>query len=250
MQVFVTGATGYVGSSVATAFRRAGHHIWGLTRSQAKARRLAQQEIEPVVGELGDSKTYADVAAECAVLVHAAFEYSANGVAKDRKAIDALIEAGRRGAKPKTLIFTSGVWVHGDTGDRMVDETTPLNPIKLVAWRPAAWWLAFAGCVVSVLVSIAYVDRPVAEFAYAHWRHSALYVAAKMYQPPDSITANMLRQNGSITQDDTLFITLDPFNTRRAGYFFGLNANGVRYDGLYRNVSEYYSDWDTIWIAA
>src|SRR3989475_11772797 len=34
-------------------------------------------------------------------------------------------------------IFTSGVWVHGDAGDRMVDETTPLNPIKLVAWRPA-----------------------------------------------------------------------------------------------------------------
>src|SRR6185369_7891568 len=79
---------------------------------------------------------------------------------------------------------------------------------------------------------------------------NALYIAAKMYQPPDSITANMLRQNGSITQDDTLFVTLDPFNTRRAGYFFGLNANGVRYDGLYRNVSEYYSDWDTIWVAA
>src|SRR2546422_368314 len=137
MQVLVTGATGYVGSSVAAAFRRAGHRVWGLTRTQAKARRLAQQEIEPVVGELGDSKTYADVAAECAVLVHAAFEYSANGVAKDRKAIDALIEAGRRGAKPKTLIFTSGVWGHGDTGDRMGDETTPLNPIKLVAWRPA-----------------------------------------------------------------------------------------------------------------
>ena len=137
MQVLVTGATGYVGSSVAAAFRRAGHRVWGLTRTQGKARRLAQQEIEPVVGELGDSKTYADVAAECAVLVHAAFEYSANGVAKDRKAIDALIEAGRRGAKPKTLIFTSGVWVHGDAGDRMVDETTPLNPIKLVAWRPA-----------------------------------------------------------------------------------------------------------------
>jgi len=137
MQVFVTGATGYVGSSVATAFRRAGHRVWGLTRTEAKARRLAQQEIEPVVGELGDPKTYADVAAECAVLIHAAFEYSASGVAKDRKAIDTLIEVGRRGARPKTLIFTSGVWVHGDTGDRMVDETTPLNPIKLVAWRPA-----------------------------------------------------------------------------------------------------------------
>src|SRR5256886_17135246 len=53
------------------------------------------------------------------------------------RSIEALIEAGRRGARPKTVIFTSGVWVHGDTGDRMVDETTPLNPVKLVAWRPA-----------------------------------------------------------------------------------------------------------------
>src|SRR5256885_2048495 len=137
MQVLVTGATGYVGSSVATAFRRAGHHVWGLTRSQAKARRLAQREIEPVVGDLADPKSYADVAAECAVLVHAAFEYSPNGVTKDKTAIETLIEAGRRGARPKTVIFTSGVWVHGDTGDRMVDETTPLNPVKLVAWRPA-----------------------------------------------------------------------------------------------------------------
>jgi len=137
MQVFVTGATGYVGSSVATAFRRAGHRVWGLTRTEAKARWLEQHEIAPVVGDLADPKTYADVAAECAVLVHAAFEYSANGVAKDKQAIETLIEAGRRGAKPKTVILTSGVWVHGDTGDRMVDETTPLNPIKLVAWRPA-----------------------------------------------------------------------------------------------------------------
>ncbi len=137
MQVFVTGATGYVGSSVATAFRRAGHHVWGLTRSQAKARRLAQQEIEPVVGDLADPKAYADVAAECAVVVHAAFEYSPNGVAKDKTAIETLIEAGRRGARPKTVIFTSGAWVHGDTGDRMVDETTPLNPVRMVAWRPA-----------------------------------------------------------------------------------------------------------------
>src|SRR2546425_12570628 len=74
--------SGYVGSSVATAFRRAEHHVWGLTRSQAKARRLAQQEIEPVVGDLADPRAYAEVAAECAVLVHAAFEYSPNGVAK------------------------------------------------------------------------------------------------------------------------------------------------------------------------
>src|SRR2546428_9197944 len=137
MRVFVTGDTGSVGFAVATALRRAGHDVYGLTRGAAKASQLARQEIHPVQGDIGDPKSYADAAEECSVLVHAAFESSASAVAKDKSAIDALIEAGRRGAQPKTLIFTSGVWVHGDTGSKLVDESTPLHPIKLVAWRPA-----------------------------------------------------------------------------------------------------------------
>src|SRR6266850_3325764 len=137
MQVFVTGATGYIGFAVAAALRRAGYRVWGLARSETKTRRLVQHEIVPVIGDLADPKTYLEVASECALLVHTAFDYSANGVAKDRTAIDTLLEAGRRGAGPKTFIFTSGAWVYGDTGDRMVDETTPTNPPKLVAWRPA-----------------------------------------------------------------------------------------------------------------
>src|SRR6266487_1805691 len=137
MRVFVTGATGFVGFAVATALRRAGHDVYGLTRATAKAPQLARQEIRPVIGDIGDPKSYADTAEECSVLVHAAFESSASAVAKDKAAVDALIEAGRRGSQAKTLIFTSGVWVHGNTGDKLVDETNPLDPIKLVAWRPA-----------------------------------------------------------------------------------------------------------------
>src|SRR5881396_2525420 len=137
MRVFVTGASGYVGFAVATAFRRAGHDVYGLTRAAAKAPQLARQEIRPVIGDIGDPKSYADTAEDCSVLVHAAFEPSASGVAKDKTAVDALIEAGRRGSQPKTLIYTSGVWVHGDSGEKLVDETSPLDPIKLVAWRQA-----------------------------------------------------------------------------------------------------------------
>src|SRR5205807_2265003 len=136
MRVFVTGATGYVGFAVATALRRAGHDVYGLTRAVAKTPQLARQEIRPVIGDIGDPKSYADTAEACSVLVHAAFESSASGVTKDKTAVDALIEAGRRGSQPKTLIYTSGVWVHGDTGGKLVDETEPLHPIKLVAWRP------------------------------------------------------------------------------------------------------------------
>ncbi|HWN39367.1 MAG TPA: carbohydrate binding family 9 domain-containing protein [Gammaproteobacteria bacterium] len=85
---------------------------------------------------------------------------------------------------------------------------------------------------------------------YLAYDDDALYIGARLYTPPGEITANVMRQGASITQEDSLFVTLDPFNMQRGGYFFGLNAHGVRFDGLYRNVSEYYTDWDSIWDAA
>jgi hypothetical protein len=84
---------------------------------------------------------------------------------------------------------------------------------------------------------------------YIVYDDDSLYIGARIFIDPELITANVLRQNGSMTSDDTFFVTLDPFNNRRGGYFFGINPNGVRMDGLYRNVSEYYSDWDTIFFA-
>lgn len=75
----------------------------------------------------------------------------------------------------------------------------------------------------------------------------ALYVGAIMYDTdPDDITALNLRQNDSISTDDRLFVSVDPFNDQRSGYYFGVNPNGVRQDGLYQNVTEFYNDWDSI----
>jgi hypothetical protein len=79
----------------------------------------------------------------------------------------------------------------------------------------------------------------------------ALYVAARLYDTdPEEITARNMRQNDNLGQDDRFYVTIDPFNDRRSGYFFGLNPNGVRADGLYRNVTEFYGDWDSIFDAA
>jgi hypothetical protein len=79
----------------------------------------------------------------------------------------------------------------------------------------------------------------------------ALYVAARLYDTdPAQITARNMRQNDNVGQDDRFYVTIDPFNDRRSGYFFGLNPNGVRADGLYRNVTEFYGDWDSIFDAA
>jgi len=136
MKVFITGATGYVGFNVATAFRRAGHEVWGLARSEEKARILVQNEIHPIIGSMQKPETYEKTAEDCSVLVHTAAELSADGVELDRRSVETFLRASKRGARPKTVIYTSGVWVNGNTGDRLIDETTPLSPAKLVAWRP------------------------------------------------------------------------------------------------------------------
>jgi hypothetical protein len=86
---------------------------------------------------------------------------------------------------------------------------------------------------------------------YLLYDDHALYVGVRLYDSePHRITANVLRQGGNVTGDDAFFVTLDPFNNRRGGYFFGVNPNGVRMEGLYRNVSEFYRDWDAIYRAA
>jgi nucleoside-diphosphate-sugar epimerase len=137
MKIFITGATGYIGFNVASALCRAGHEVWGLTRSADKRAMLEQNEIHPVIGSMQQPESFAGIAEQCAVLIHAAVDYQADQTEMSKKTLETFIDAAKRGARPKTLIYTSGAWVYGNTGNRLVDETTPLAPAKLVTWRPA-----------------------------------------------------------------------------------------------------------------
>ena len=62
MNVFITGATGYIGWTVANTFRRAGYRVWGLTRSKEKANRLEKNEIVPVIGSLQKPDSFKSIA--------------------------------------------------------------------------------------------------------------------------------------------------------------------------------------------
>jgi nucleoside-diphosphate-sugar epimerase len=136
MNVFLTGATGYIGFNVAVALRRAGHRVYGLVRSEDKVKTLLQHEIIPVQGTLQEPEGYRKVAADCAVLIHAAADLKADMFALEQQTIRVLLELASIKAQPKTFIYTSGVWVYGSTGPSVADETTPLNPARLVAPRP------------------------------------------------------------------------------------------------------------------
>ena len=151
MRIFVTGASGYIGSSVALACRRAGHDVFGLVRSKEKARELARNEIRPVVGTLQNPETYLSFARHCAVLIHTAFDPQ-GGAALDKAAVETLLNAGEKGAQPKTFIYTSGVWANGDTKCALVDETTPPAPIQAVAHRPAVEALVLGSSITKGIV--------------------------------------------------------------------------------------------------
>jgi len=79
----------------------------------------------------------------------------------------------------------------------------------------------------------------------------ALYVAARFFDTePDKITAQVLRQGDYSAGEDSFTVIIDPFNKERSGYAFDLNANGVRNQALYSNVTEENWQWDGIWHGA
>ena len=86
---------------------------------------------------------------------------------------------------------------------------------------------------------------------YLLYDRDNLYIGARLFDSePKLINARVLRQNQPIGSDDRFFVHIDPFNTHRSGYLFGVNPNGVRFDGIYEGVTRRQFDWDGIWQAA
>jgi nucleoside-diphosphate-sugar epimerase len=132
MRVLLTGATGYIGSAVLDVLVRAGHHVDALVRTRDKAADVQARGAHPVVGDLSRPETYAAVAAEAVGSIHTAMDDSPRGHELDARALDTLLApVGRAG---RFFIYTSGIWVLG-SAPAPVDETAPVNPIELVAWR-------------------------------------------------------------------------------------------------------------------
>lgn len=132
MKVFLTGATGYIGSAVADRLRAAGHGVAGLARSDASATKLKTAGIDAVMGDFSDPKTVGAAARAADGVISTATTYNP---AVDGPAIDAILDALSGTNKP--FIYTSGIWSHGDTGGKVVDETSAPKPAELVQWRQA-----------------------------------------------------------------------------------------------------------------
>ncbi|MBB4908796.1 NAD-dependent epimerase/dehydratase family protein [Actinophytocola algeriensis] len=113
MHVFVTGAGGYIGGTVASRLVRAGHTVTGLTRDVATAADVARLGIQPVVGTLDDAAVLTEHACRADAVVNAADS-------DHRDAVETLIAALAGSDKP--LIHTSGSSIVGTGTEGEISE--------------------------------------------------------------------------------------------------------------------------------
>lgn len=134
MRVFLTGATGFIGSRILPELLAAGHRVLGLTRSDAGARSLVAAGVEAHRGVLEDLDSLRAGAEQADAVIHTAFDHDfTNFVAnceKDRRAIEAMGETLSGSSRP--LIITSGVGMgdagHGRPATEDVFNTSHPNP--------------------------------------------------------------------------------------------------------------------------
>jgi len=124
MKIFMTGATGYIGGSVAERLMREGHTITGLVRSESGAEELRKRGIRPAPGSLDDSDVIARASREAEAVVDTA-EANHAGV------VEAIASALRGSGKP--FLHTSGSGIvatvaNGERSDSIYDEYSSFTP--------------------------------------------------------------------------------------------------------------------------
>jgi nucleoside-diphosphate-sugar epimerase len=135
MRVFITGASGHIGSAVVPELLQAGHQVVGLARSDSSAAALAAAGAEVHRGDLDDLDGLMEAAASADGVIHLAFKHEAlragdypGAVAADLRAIEAIGAALERSGKP--FVSTSGTGGAGterdvlDAGPRVDAENT------------------------------------------------------------------------------------------------------------------------------
>jgi len=135
MRIFVTGATGFVGSALVPELIREGHQVLGLTRSEAGAEALRAAGAEVKHGNIEDLESLRDGAARSEGVIHLAFNHDFSQLQKncedDRKATIAMGEVLLGSDRP--FIVTSATGLIDNVDGK---PSTEDGPIAL--WNPRA----------------------------------------------------------------------------------------------------------------
>jgi nucleoside-diphosphate-sugar epimerase len=155
MRIFLTGATGFIGSRIVPELLGAGHGVLGLTRSDAGARWLESVGAEVHRGTLEDPDSVARGAVQADAVIHTAFDHDfshfVENCEKDRRVIGAM--AAVLAGSDRPLIITSGTGLGGTApGQPAVEQAVDWDhPNPRVASEQAGMEAAQKGVSVGVV---------------------------------------------------------------------------------------------------
>ncbi len=146
MRIFVTGATGFVGSAVVDELLASGHKVLGLVRSAAKTDALKRKGVDVLLGDLSDLALLAEGARECDAVIHTAFNHDFSRFAEncetDARAIEAMGQALEGTTRP--LVATAGVGMLASQGELATEQDAPIPPSAAYPRRSEAAVAALA----------------------------------------------------------------------------------------------------------
>jgi dihydroflavonol-4-reductase len=138
LKVFVTGATGFLGSHVARALADQGANLRLLVRSTSNLRNLEGLNAETATGDLRDSASLENAMSGCEVVFHVAADYRlwvkdpAEMYGSNIEGTRAILEAARKN-DVRSVIYTSTVGTIGFTGNgRPADEDSPVSLADMI----------------------------------------------------------------------------------------------------------------------
>ena len=206
MRLFLTGATGFIGSTIVSEFVQAGHQVVGLSRSESSDNTLRKAGVEPCRGDLEDLDTLRRGADSCEAVVHTGFNHDFSKFLQscewDRKVIDTLGSTLAGSNRP--LVVTSVIGAVQPEEGQLAREDDKVKSSKIfprAATEEAASSVADAGGrvitirlaqihdekkqgLVSELINIARRKRSSAYIGHGLNRWSATHVtdAARLYR--------------------------------------------------------------------
>lgn len=155
MRIFLTGATGFIGSAIVPELLKAGHRVVGMTRSEAGARALEAAGAEVHRGTLEEPESLRRGAEKADAVIHTAFDHDfsrfVENCRKDSRAIEALGEGLKGSDRP--LVITSGTGLgNAELGKPATEDVCNMeHPNPRIASEQAGNALLDAGVNVSVV---------------------------------------------------------------------------------------------------
>jgi nucleoside-diphosphate-sugar epimerase len=138
MRVFVTGATGFIGSALIEELLDAGHEVVGLARNEASAEKLRQRGVEALLGDLSDPVSLRKGAEKCDGVIHTAYNHDfsqfAAAAQMDQRAIESFGRVLAASGGPLVIASAIGALPPG----RPVTEDDDPEPNSPVAIRLAS----------------------------------------------------------------------------------------------------------------